>query len=260
MDFTRENLGFIKNNYPEDYRRIVKKTGLKEEETAMWQEVASEMYLPYDEKSGVYLQQDAFLDKELIPVSELPVSERPINQKWSWDRILRSVYIKQADTLQGMYFFENHFDFHTIKKHFDFYEPFTVHESSLSPCVHAILAAKIDRMDKAYEMYLRTARLDLDDYNHEVHEGLHITSMAGTWLSIVQGFGGMRNFDNLLSFAPQIPKEWSSYSYKINYRVITLKIYKDQKGCTFTNESEKPAAIIVNGKNIKVPAKKSVQL
>ena len=124
-----------------------------------------------------------------------------------------------SDVKARINFFENLFDQESLQKHFDFYEPLTVHESSLSPCVHSILAAKIDRIDKAYEMYLRTSRLDLDDYNHEVHEGLHITSMAGTWLSIVQGFGGMRNFNDQLSFDPKIPKNWKSYSFKIKYSV-----------------------------------------
>ncbi|KKK58533.1 hypothetical protein LCGC14_3043490, partial [marine sediment metagenome] len=86
----------------------------------------------------------------------------------------------------------NHFSEEQLEKHFDFYEPFTVHESSLSPCVHSIQAAKLDRMEQAYTFYLRTSRLDLDDYNKEVHEGLHITSMAGTWMSVIEGFGGMR--------------------------------------------------------------------
>ncbi len=112
-----------------------------------------------------------------------------MNQKWSWDRILRSCFIKQADVLQGLYFLEDRFDTDTIKRNYDFYEARTVHESSLSPCVHSVLASRIGNVDKAYELYLRTARLDLDDYNREVREGLHITSMAGTWISIVEGFG-----------------------------------------------------------------------
>ena len=252
LEFTLENLDHLKKEYGDDFDRIVSKTRLNKLELDQWEAVAEKMYFPYSEEHKVYLQQDGFLDKELIPTSDLPKSERPINQKWSWDRILRSVYIKQADVLQGLYFFENKFDTKVIEEHFDFYEPFTVHESSLSPCVHSILACKIDRMEKAYEMYLRTSRLDLDDYNNEVHEGLHITSMAGTWLSIVQGFGGMRNFDDTLSFAPQIPKEWKSYSFKINYRGSTLKIYKDQDGCKFTNESEEPIDIIVHGKKVTV--------
>ena len=247
-----ENLDLLKENFKEDLDRIVDKTNLNKNELIEWEEVASNMYFPYSETEDIFLQQDGFLDKELIPADQLSKSERPINQKWSWDRILRSPYIKQADVLQGMYFFENKFDENVIKKHFDFYEPLTVHESSLSPCVHSIMASKLSMNDKAYDMYLRTSRLDLDDYNHEVNEGLHITSMAGTWLSIVQGFGGMRNFNDTLSFDPKIPKEWNSYSFKINYRGTTLKVYKDHEGCKFYNESNTPIDIIVQGKKVIV--------
>jgi maltose phosphorylase len=252
IEYTLENLDILKDKYPEDYLRIISKTSLERVEINTWNSVSSQMYFPYSKEYEVYLQQDGFLDKELIPVNQLAKSERPINQKWSWDRILRSPYIKQADVLQGFYFFENSFDHKTLEKHFDFYEPLTVHESSLSPCVHSILASKIGRIDKAYEMYLRTSRLDLDDYNHEVHEGLHITSMAGTWLSIVQGFGGMRNFDNKLSFDPKIPKNWKSYSFKIKYRGHIIKVFKNHESCKFYNESDTPVKINVSGKEITI--------
>lgn len=247
IEYAVENLSKLKTDYTDDYNRIISLTKLTDNEISKWLKVSDNMYFPFSEKHDVFLQQDGFLDKEIIPVSELSKADRPINQKWSWDRILRSCYIKQADVLQGMYLFENLFEKETIEKHFDFYEPITVHESSLSPCVHSILAASIDRIPKAYEQYLRTSRLDLDDYNHEVHEGLHITSMAGTWSAIVQGFGGMRNYDGQLSFHPQIPKEWKSYSFKINFRGSTLKVYKSQSECIFTNESDIPAQIIVDG-------------
>lgn len=248
IEYTIQNLKEVKKKSIQDYERIVKKTNLEEIEIFQWIKVAELMYFPFDTKNNVYLQQDGFLDKEIIPVSELPKSERPINQKWSWDRILRSCYIKQADVLQCVYFFENKFSMDEITRHFDFYEPITVHESSLSPCVHSILASKINRMDKAYEMYLRTSRLDLDDYNNEVHEGLHITSMAGTWLSIVQGFGGMRTFENKLSFNPQIPKEWKSYSFKINYNGTVLKVFKSHEKTIYSNETGIPLTIEVSGK------------
>ena len=235
------------------------KTNLKAEEIDKWLEVADSMYFPYDEEHKVYLQQDGFLDKELIPVHELPKEDRPINQKWSWDRILRSCYIKQADVLQGMFFFENKFSKESLERHFDFYEPITIHVSSLSPCVHSILAASIDRMPKAYEQYLRTARLDLDDYNHEVHEGCHITSMAGTWMAIVQGFGGMRIWeDGNLTFSPQIPKEWESYEFTINFRGTIIKVFKSQTECRFYNESNDEIAMRVNDAEIVIPSNKLV--
>ncbi|MBI9042523.1 family 65 glycosyl hydrolase domain-containing protein [Lutibacter sp.] len=255
IEYTVECLNKIEEKYPQDFKRIVAKTNLLGEETYKWIKVADNMYFPFSEEHNVFLQQDGFLDKELIPVKDLPKSERPINQKWSWDRILRSCYIKQADVLQGMFLFEDKFKLEEIERHFDFYEPLTVHESSLSPCVHSILAASIDRMPKAYEQYLRTARLDLDDYNHEVHEGCHITSMAGTWMSVVQGFGGMRVWeDGVLSFNPQIPAEWKSYSFTINFRGSVLKVYKSQTDCKFYNESEKELKLMLNNKEVIIPS------
>jgi len=158
-----------------------------------------------------------------------------------------------------MFLFENRFSKDELTRHFDFYEPITVHESSLSPCVHSILAASIDRMPKAYEQYLRTARLDLDDYNHEVHEGCHITSMAGTWMAVVQGFGGMRVWeDGILNFKPQIPSEWKSYSFTINFRNNILKVYISKTACKFFNESEKELKIFVNNKEVLIPSNQLV--
>ena len=202
-----------------------------EDELAKWKAIINKMYFPESKDLGVVLQQDNYLDKELISQEDLDPNERPINQHWSWDRILRSCFIKQADVLQGMYFFEDQFDKETIARNFDFYEPLTLHESSLSPCIHVVLAAYLDKMDKAYELYLRTSRLDLDDYNREVHEGLHITSMAGTWLSVVEGFGGMRVHNNELHFSPKLPQGWKKLTFKINFRGTLLE-------CEFGEENK----------------------
>jgi len=204
--------------YAAEQVTTLQKEDITKEETQQWLHIAQNIYLPYSEKYGVYLQQDGFLDKDLKPVTAIPAEERPLNQHWSWDRILRSPYIKQADTLQGFYFFEDHFTKEELQKHYEFYEPFTVHESSLSPCVHSVLASALGKTDEAYTLYLRTARLDLDDYNKEVHEGLHITSMAGTWLSIVEGFAGMRVKNGKLHFTPRLPKHWESLSFKVIFQ------------------------------------------
>ena len=117
--------------------------------------------------------------------------------------------------MKGFYFFEAHFSVDEIKENLEFYEPKTVHESSLSPCIHAILAAKLNKMDKAYELYLRTSRLDLDDYNQEANEGLHITSMAGTWLSVIEGFAGIRVKKQQLYINPKLPNEWKELKFNL---------------------------------------------
>ena len=252
IKYAAECIDKVEADYNTDYTRIMNKAKLSKAEVSEWLEVANNMYFPHSEEHNVYLQQDGFLDKELITVANLDKSQRPINQKWSWDRILRSPYIKQADTLQGFYFFEDHFTTEELERHFDFYEPFTVHESSLSPCVHSIQAAKLDRMEQAYTFYLRTSRLDLDDYNHEVHEGLHITSMAGTWMSIVEGFGGMRIKDNMLTFEPRIPEQWEGYSFKVNFRHQILKVIVNQGKTHFEVDGDKDLQIIVNGEKVTI--------
>ncbi|MGB1037121.1 MAG: family 65 glycosyl hydrolase domain-containing protein [Bacteroidia bacterium] len=230
MDYCREAYEWVESNHPNDLSRVVELTNFDISELRDWENKSEKMYYPYSEEHQVYLQQDGFLDKELIPVSQLPESQRPIVEHWSWDRILRSCYIKQADTLQGLYFFEDEYSDEELKRHYDFYEPLTVHESSLSPCVHSIIAAKLGDEKRAYEFYLRTARLDLDDYNNDTRDGLHITSMAGTWMSIVQGFAGMRVRENQLTFKPFLPENWEKFSFKIRFRGEVKNVTVDKNG------------------------------
>ncbi|MGO2082548.1 glycoside hydrolase family 65 protein [Vagococcus sp.] len=210
----------------EAYRSFEDVTTVKIEtkEAEKWEEIIANMYYPTDEELGVFVQHDTFLDKELMPVTDLAAEDVPLNQNWSWDHILRSCFIKQADVLQGIYFFNNQFSIEEKRRNFDFYEPMTVHESSLSPCIHSILAAELGLEEKAVEMYQRTARLDLDNYNNDTEDGLHITSMTGSWLAIVQGFAQMKTFDESLSFAPFLPSQWDKYAFHITYRGRLLHI------------------------------------
>lgn len=258
LEYTAEQVEKTKEKSPENFKRIAEKTKINPEEVREWNVISKNVYFPYNEEKQVFLQQDGFLDKQLLPVSSLDSSERPINQNWSWDRILRSPYIKQADVLQGFYFFENHFDLETLKRNYNFYEPLTVHESSLSPCVHSILASRLGKENQAYEFYLRTARLDLDDYNSEVEEGLHITSMAGTWMSIVEGFAGMRIQNDQLCFRPRLPKAWNEIEFRINFRNIILSVTITQKNISFSTNSNANLSLSVYDKEIQIKGETSV--
>jgi maltose phosphorylase len=254
LKYTIEAAEIVKENYSVQYQDILSRTSLNTDtEFSDWTKIADNMYYPYDENTGVFLQQDGFMDKEQILVEDLPVEERPLNQKWSWDRILRSCYIKQADVLQGMYFFEDDYELETLRKNFDFYESRTVHESSLSPCVHSILAAKLSDEQRAYEFYLRTARLDLDDYNNDTEDGLHITSMAGTWMSIVEGFAGMRVRNNQLRFNPFLPKQWNAFSFTIGFRGVQLNVKIVVGQITITNNSEQPLEVYIFNESYSIP-------
>jgi len=257
LNYTRASLAQVQANDPVRYAEIVAKTELNghEDEDAIWADVAAKIVLPVDGPTGVFIQHDGFMEKELLPMSAIPKGEYPIHKHWSWDRILRSCYIKQADVLQGIYTFEANYDKATLKKNFDFYEPLTVHESSLSPCIHSILASSLGYADLAYQFYLRTARLDLDDYNHDTDDGLHITSMAGTWMSVVEGFGGVRVQQGVLHLNPTLPRQWQGYSFRMTFRGSLLKIAVQAHAVVIENESDVGLSLQVLGAENCLPAR-----
>jgi len=256
LKYTLETIDYLKEDHPEALNEIYRRCHFDEKiETLRWKEIIEKMYFAWDEKRQIFLQQDGFLDKELTPADQINPAERPISQHWSWDRILRSPYIKQADVLQGLYLFESEYDKDFITRHFNFYEPLTVHESSLSSCIHTILAASIGNPEKAYEMYLRASRLDLDDYNNDTSDGLHITSMGGTWMAIVIGFGGFRINDGVLTIKPFIPDGWKAYSFRISFRGAHLDVKVSRGKVEIVNHS--PIELQIGLENQFVSLKKS---
>ncbi len=229
-----------------------KKLNVSDAEKKQWQDIVDRMYLPYDKDLNIFVQHDGFLDKDIEPVSSIPADQRPINQHWSWDKILRSPYIKQGDVLQGVWDFIDDFTPEQKKANFDFYEPLTVHESSLSPAIHSVLASDLGYEDKAVELYERTARLDLDNYNNDTTDGLHITAMTGGWIAVVQGFAGMRVRDGQLHYAPFLPKNWTSYSFRQVFRGRLVEVTVDGQGSHFKLLSGDPLTIDVAGKPVDV--------
>ena len=259
LEYTLAGLETVRTASPEDFRRIVSKTAFDQQrEPARWREILADMYYPEDPVRGIFLQQDGYMDKEQVLVRDLDPADRPLNQKWSWDRILRSCFIKQADVLQGLYFFEDRYDEATLRRNFDFYEPRTVHESSLSPCVHAILAARLGDEKRAYEFYLRTSRLDLDDYNNDTEDGLHITSMAGTWMSVVEGFAGMRVRNDQITFSPFLPEKWESFTFNIRFRGTILHVKVTAEGTYIENRSGKEISLRVFDQSYEIGANATI--
>ena len=236
----------------------VKKLGITDEEVSKWQEIADKMYLPEDKELGIFVQHDGFLDKDITldennnPINKIPADELPINQHWSWDKILRSPYVKQADVLQAMWYFMDDFTEEQKKRNFDFYEPLTVHESSLSASIYAIMAADLKYEEKSVELYERTARLDLDNYNNDTVDGLHITAMSGGWLAIVEGFAGMRVNDGELQFKPFVPKAWNGYNFRLTFRgrLLEVKVAKDNTEIKLIKGE--PLTVKLNGEEIEV--------
>lgn len=249
LEYTLEVTKILKEKYPLRYTQLIDKFNISEEEINTWSIISQKMYYPYVEHLGIFEQQDGYMDKEQMLVRDIPLDELPLNQNWSWDRILRSCFIKQADVLQGLLFLNERFDIMTKKRNFDFYEPRTVHESSLSPSVYSIIACETGYIDMACELYLRTARMDLDNRNNDTGDGLHITGMAGAWMSIVYGFAGMKVKGGILSFSPTIPKSWEQYSFKIIFRNHLITITISKKNIVIGHEIGGPLSIIIYGQD-----------
>ncbi len=262
LNYALESIDYIQAEHQKRWQELKDKMDLTTDELDLWREISRKMYYPYWKEKDIIEQQDGYRDKKLDTVEDLNNSDLPLNQNWSWDKILRSPYVKQADVLQGLYFLSDKFDLETKKKNFDFYEPRTVHESSLSPCIYSVIAAEIGYTQKAYDLYLRTARLDLANVNRDTEEGLHITSMAGTWLAVVEGFAGKRAEGGNLSLNPFLPEAWDSYSFNINFQGRLLKIkVKEQavqvelaRGEEIELEICQQQVKISRGEEVRIPA------
>lgn len=238
---------------PEGFRQLAERIRFYEyTETKQWQQIIDRLYLPGDSEEGILPQQDGFLDKPLEPVSRLSPDIRPLRQHWSWDRILRSAYVQRADVLQGLFLFADHFEEGTLRRNFEFYEPLTVHESSLSPASHAILAARLGKLDLAYAYLLHSARLDLDDRYHDTADGCHVTSMAGTWLAMTYGLAGFRVREGLPSFDPVIPRHWNGYRMQFQFREWSLRVEVKQGTIRVKNGADQPLDVYLLGQKHRV--------
>lgn len=252
FNYTLDVLKAVHASEPEIYEKLTQSTQLDECEPERWQLHASKMRIPIDEKSGIYEQHDGFFDLPHMEIGRIPVEDFPLYHKWSYDRIYRSDMIKQSAVLLLFLLHSSKFDFTTKKINYEFYEPRTIHESSLSPSVSSILACELGKTDDAMRLFKYATRLDLDNYNRNTREGLHTTSLAAAWLNIVYGFGGMRSDDDVISFAPMLPPGWDGYSLKLNIRGSRLNVSVGKEGPVFRVEEGPPVEIDIYGKRCTI--------
>lgn len=234
--------------------KAARKARLAPGEPAAWRKMAARMRIPRDPKSGVFEQHDGYFDMPHIDCDSIPPTQFPLYQHWPYIKIFRYDMIKQPDVLLLMLFFSHDYDMRTKRANYNYYEPRCIHESSLSPGVHSILAAELGMAREAYKFSEHAARLDLDDYNRNTHEGLHTTSMAAAWMNIVYGFGGMRSDGDVLSFNPILPSRWKSYTFRVLYRGSVLEIRTDRNGSAFRLVEGRPVAVEISGRRRMVTA------
>lgn len=239
---------------PAEWKRVAKKVGLEKDELAAWALMAKKMRIPRDPKTGVYEQHDGYFHLPHVDVKTIPPEQFPLYWNWAYERIFRYDMIKQPDVLLLPFFFSGDFDLKAKKANYEFYEARCVHESSLSPGVHGILAAELGRHQEAYDYAQHAFRLDLDDWNRNSHEGLHTTSMAAAWLGVVYGFGGLRSDGDTLTFNPSLPKAWKAFSFRLRYHDSILAVRVAPEGVELKTIEGKALAVELFGKKLKVGA------
>ncbi|NLJ10056.1 MAG: family 65 glycosyl hydrolase [Treponema sp.] len=227
FEYTCSTLERMQKMVPEAYSRLVIKLGITDNELNVMKECAEKMILLYDNKTKLFEQHEGYFNLPHINIDDIPVTDFPLYHHWSYDRIYRTDMIKQPDVLMFIFLYNNEFSLDIKKVNYEFYEPRTIHESSLSPSVHSILAAEIGKYEEAYSFFNFATRMDLDNYNRNSGEGLHTTSIAAAWMNIVYGFGGLRSDGPILKLSPSIPRYWHSYSFNITYRKYLIRIHVD---------------------------------
>lgn len=248
----------MKEEIPEKYDELILKLRLKEDEVKAWKKAADNMYLPFSEELGIIPQDDSFLYKERITVEKISKDELPLLLHWHYLNIYRYQVCKQPDVLLLMFLQREKFTKDELKKNYDYYEPITTHDSSLSPAIFSILANEIGYADKAYKYFMMTARMDLDDYNDNVRDGIHTACMAGAWSAVVNGFGGMRVYTDGLHFSPKLPDRWKSLSFNVKYKWRKINVKLNKKQIEFMLLEGEPIEIYLYDK--KILLKRGVKL
>lgn len=237
----------LRREKPEQWKTLMERLQMEAGERDLWQKAAEQMYLPYDEKLGINPQDDTFLQKEVWDFEGTPKDHYPLLLHYHPLKIYRYQVCKQADTVLAHFLLEDEQSMDTIRNSYYYYEKITTHDSSLSTCIFSIMAAKIGEMDKAYRYFMESARLDLDNAHGNTKDGLHMANMGGTWMGIVFGFAGLRIKESGLHLAPRLPKQWSGYACRLQYRKRHIGISVTGTKAMITLSGE-PLRIHVYGK------------
>ncbi len=216
------------------YASIVRATGLQDDEIDAWEKAARLMYLPFDEDRGVHSQDDTFMDKKVWDFENTPDDNYPLMLYYHPLNIYRHQVLKQADTLLAMFLLGHEFSVDEKRRNFDYYDPLTTHDSSLSVCIQSIMANEVGYTDKALEYFQFAATMDLSDVGGNVRHGAHVASIGGAWLALIYGFGGLRDYAGNISFEPRVPDAWDGLTFHITVRNNRLRIRATPAETTYT--------------------------
>jgi alpha,alpha-trehalose phosphorylase len=237
---------------PDDYRSLAERLDLDLSESERWQEAANRMYLPVDPETGIHPQDDTFLDRERWDMAHTPPEKYPLLLHFHPLTIYRHQVLKQADVVMAMFLLGHFFDRDEKRRNFDYYDPLTTRDSSLSSCIQSIVASELGYGRKALEYFLDAALVDLADIGGNVVDGVHVASAGGVWMALVNGFGGFRDHDGRFTFRPRLPEELSGLRYSLCIRGQRLRVHHRQERTRYELEGERALEIEHEGKPVRL--------
>lgn len=232
LSFAFQTAKWMEKEYPEQYEILKQRTGLDENEVNLWKKASDHMYIPYHKELDMLMQDDQYLYRDPVKIEDIPQEKLPLLTHLHPLNLWRCQVSKQADIVLLMYLRPNDFSMEMKKRVYDYYEPRTIHDSSLSVSIHSIVANDIGYEKEAYEYFMQAARMDLDDYNGNTSGGVHAACMGGTLLAILYGFAGMQICSGQLCFKPRIPEKWERYQFHVTFRRNRILIQVDHEMVT----------------------------
>jgi beta-phosphoglucomutase len=227
--------GWMAGKHPAEYAALEANINLRVDEAEQWQRAADTMYLPVDAELDIFPQDDAFLDKSRLPADLInTANKQPLLLRMHPLTIYRHQVCKQADTLLALMLAGEDVDNDAKRRNFDYYEGVTIHDSTLSASTFAVIAAEVGHADKAYRYFLDTLRVDLDDLHGNAAHGVHMAAMAGSWLALTWGFGGLRVHGGELALSPRLPVAWKSYRFGVRWQNAHLRVDIDGDGVRYS--------------------------
>lgn len=234
LNFAVDLCAKIQQLHPDIYTQLSEQLAFAETELQSWKQAAGNMYLPFDEARQIHLQDDAFLNKKVWDLVNQPTEKMPLLLHYHPLVIYRHQVLKQADVILAMFLADQDYSIEQKASNLAYYEPLTTHDSTLSSCIHSIEYAETGELEKAYDYFIESARMDLDNLHHNTEYGVHTACMAGSWNAVIFGFIGMRARGEVLSFKPRLPSKWTSVSFQISFRGSRLSICATNVQTEFT--------------------------
>ncbi len=227
--------------------------GVDPEEAAAWRDAAEAMFIPFDGQLRVHPQADGFTEHRLWDFEHTAPEQYPLLLHFPYFDLYRKQVVKQADLVLAMHMRGDAFGAEQKERNFAYYEALTVRDSSLSACTQAVIAAEVGQLELAYDYFAEASLIDLENLEHNTRDGLHIASLAGAWIGAVAGFGGMRDYDGMLSFAPRLPQRLTRLAFGMCFRDRQLRVEIDHRHAQYSLRCGPSLRVVHHGQAIEIP-------